>query len=409
MQALKPKPFRPKGIALMLTLLIIMLVTIFITEFFFETGLEIRAMQNFRTTFVSQSLAKSMLKTVLVGLTERPEIEFFSTLEYLGEEIPIPDPNYLEYTLILKVRPIDHLYNLNRIQTTGSTRIPDSSEDRTNANQFVNLVSQIEIQPEPESDDPNAEPPEPIRLQTHEIMNLYANIFDWMDTKDDGAPYSNDVGVEGAENDAYLDFENDSELEIKNRRFDRLTELRLVKDIKESGLSWEIWEKHFTVYDVGVDADTGEVEPRLNVNLASYEEIVMFLKRFEQENSEYYSELGGPPQERLHLQDYAAHAEEIAEILTYEDDDSPLGDGGLANITKEVRYPNHQSILNDLGQLGVNAGSKFFFIFYSQWYEIKLFINSNDTQSEIYAVVFIPRNEEGEATADPTIVDFLIR
>ncbi|MBF0287480.1 MAG: general secretion pathway protein GspK [SAR324 cluster bacterium] len=413
------KQNRYSGIALLLTMVILSLVTIFMTEFFFETALEIRAIENFKSSFVSQTVVKSMFKAMLVAISIN-ETDFFEYLKQIyqttesltgGDQklsilnppkllIALPEgsiPDFESAVIFTPyVRPIDHLFNLNRIQSKQGTRVPDSPNDRIIFNQFVNLISQIPIKIEQEGMEMEDAPAEFRFLELGEATRLYAAIFDWMDTKDDGRPYSNEAGVTGAEDGAYTEFEVNTELLIKNRRLDRLTEIRLIDGIKESGIPYEEWKKHFTVHPVGVDPGTGEFESRLNVNLANKEEIVTFLRRFEQ-NSEYYGELGGPPENKTHLQAYVDHAEEVADALIQFDEDGT-----------RVVY-TQRSLGSVLSSVDVGRNYSDFFIYHNQWYEIRLVAEVDHIQSEIQAIVFIPRNASGEATGNAVIKDFILR
>ena len=413
-------PRRP-GIALVLTLLVMLLVTILMTEFHFETTLEIRAIENFQSSFAAQSVVKSMFKAVLAALSFNESI-FFEQLAYIyqftgarypaefsfqdspSELIPLPSGIFSASTehdfkgaifYTPYVRPIDHLFNLNRIQTKKGTRAPDTPTDRIIFNQFVNQVTQIPIEiRQPEG---TTERAGYYYLELEEIAPLYAAIFDWSDARDNGTPYSNEAGVQGIEDPAYLDFQAAPDLKIKNRGFDRLTELRLIEGIVESEIPYEDWKRHFTVHQVGI-AQGLDVEPRLNVNLATRDEIDLFLRRFEQ-NTQYYAELGRPPENQEHLQEFAEFSGEIAAaLMTY-------GEEG-----KRARFPDFRSIDEALRPLDLTRHNyQDFFILHSNWYEIRLVAEVVGIQAEIQAVVYIPRDQDGDANGRVVIKDFLLR
>ncbi len=414
------KEIRHSGIALLLTLVILSLVTVFMTEFFFETTLEIRAIENFKSSFVSQTVVKSMFKAMLVGLALN-ETDFFNYLKEiyqitgsLTEEVqeisflnppkqllPLPAgtiPDFEDATVYTPyIRPIDHLFNLNRIQKKTGIGA-DTAQDRIHFNQFVNEISQIPIEIEQEGEQTNNAPTEFRFLELAEASQLYAAIFDWLDTREGGEPYSNAVGVTGAEAEAYTEFEVDTELEIKNRGLDRLSEIRLIAGIAESGVPYEEWERRFTIFNVGVQSDTTqEFEARLNINLANKDEIVSFLRRFEQ-SSEYYSELGGPPDNSPNLQKYFEHAEEVADAAI------------LYNENEERIIHDKRSLINALKVVeDIGDNHEGMFIYYSQWYEIRLVAEVDNIQSEIRAIVFIPRNATGADSGKAVIKDFILR
>ncbi len=410
---------RRTGMALVLSLVVLLLVTIFMTEFLFETTLEIRTIENFQSSFVARSVVKSMFRAVLAALSFNESI-FFEQLAYIyqlsgaHEEYSFLDPPNELFPLpegILPVltgrdfkgaifftpyvRPIDHLFNLNRLQTEKGTRAPDSPQDRIIFNQFVNLVTQIPIEI-PQAEGATA-PPGFYYLELDEIAPLYAAIFDWTDARDNGTPYYNEAGVVGVEDPAYLNFEAAPDLKIKNRGFDRLSELKLVAGVVESEIPFEDWKRHFTVHEVGI-AQGLEVEPRLNVNLATRNEIDVFLRRFEQ-NTQYYAELGGPPENREHLQEFAEFSQEIAAALVIHD-----------NAGTHVRFPDFKSINEVLRPLDLTQHNyQDFFILHSNWYEIRLVAEMIGIQAEIQAIVYVPRDQNGDVNGPVLIKDFLLR
>ena len=66
-----------RGIALMITLVILALLAVFMTEFSFETKLETRGIQNYQASFKARNAVKSMFKAVLEGLKGQNEVKFF--------------------------------------------------------------------------------------------------------------------------------------------------------------------------------------------------------------------------------------------------------------------------------------------------------------------------------------------
>ena len=126
-----------RGIALLITLVILALLAVFMTEFSFETKLETRGLKNYQASFKARNTVKSMFKAVLEGIEVQEELKFFTVylkdllrLGATGNEISFlnpPQPVGLPAGVIADfpevsfytpiIRPIDHLYNLNRIQT----------------------------------------------------------------------------------------------------------------------------------------------------------------------------------------------------------------------------------------------------------------------------------------------------
>ena len=66
-----------RGIALLVTLVILALLAVFMTEFSFETKLETRGIQNYQASFKARNAVKSMFKAVLEGLKGQNEVKFF--------------------------------------------------------------------------------------------------------------------------------------------------------------------------------------------------------------------------------------------------------------------------------------------------------------------------------------------
>ena len=107
----------------------------------------------------------------------------------------------------------------------------------------------------------------PSYLAEDQVMQIYGNIFDWLDAKDGEMPYTPFLGSIGAEQLSYLDY--GQEKIVKNRGLDHLDELRLIMGFRESGIPWESWERYFTTYSVGKPPEAGSPagEARLNVCL----------------------------------------------------------------------------------------------------------------------------------------------
>lgn len=392
-----PKRQKFSGMALVLTLLILVLVTVFMTEFFFETTLEIRAIENFKSTFVAQSAVKSMFKAVFDALVTYDEEDLFDYLRDLAQltgnsEISLLHPPQelvplegffpdLEGVIVYTpyIRPIDHLFNLNGIQSKTGAREPTSDRNKALANEFINLVEFMTKTPPAEGS--TALSPLPLE----EIESIYEAIFDWIDK--DEVNYAET----STEAEAYAAFPVETGVTVKNRKLDRLTEINLIAGVAESRIPYETWKKHFTIYDVGSDGRS-----KLNVNLANEEEIASFLKRFAQD-TQYNREQGVDADGNL--QEFAKNAEPIANALVVFDEETG----------QRVRYRDYGSLRDALLPLKLTKDSaKKFFILHSQWYEIRLVAEALGIQAEINAIVFVERNSSGKPTKTK-IKDFLLR
>ena len=189
-----------RGIALLVTLVILALLAVFMTEFSFETKLETRGIQNYQASFKARNAVKSMFKAVLEGLKGQDEVKFFR--EYIhnllklgtfGNEISFlnpPQPVRLPAGMIADfpdvsfytpyIRPIDHLYNLNRIQTPPNRALnSETKSDVRRANQFINIVKKWSIPTNQQ--DVNAVSAQNLQINIDEILPIYAAIFDSKD------------------------------------------------------------------------------------------------------------------------------------------------------------------------------------------------------------------------------------
>ena len=84
MGATSQLPARPRGIALLMALAVVMLLTVFMSEYFFATGLELRAMTTYREAQQARSLAKAVFKVVQIGMFQ-DEVDFFKGYRQVAE------------------------------------------------------------------------------------------------------------------------------------------------------------------------------------------------------------------------------------------------------------------------------------------------------------------------------------
>ena len=319
-----------RGIALLITLVILALLAVFMTEFSFETKLETRGIQNYQASFKARNAVKSMFKAVLQGLEGQDEVKFFREhlnnllkLGTIGSEISFlnpPQPVRLPAGMIADfpdvafytpyIRPLDHLYNLNRIQPKSRTRIPEIKADVRLANQFINILTKRNITTNQQIG--NTVLSQNIQLNINDILPMYAAIFDWLD-KNSEIYDSSIYRTIGAEKNSYL--AANPEIEIKDGFLDKLSEIQLIRGINEKRIPLVQWEKGFTIFPVGnkydAQANFSLIKPRINVNLATYEEIIEFLDQFDQ-NTVYFINYSAKNYDDIYAQDYYQKREEIA-------------------------------------------------------------------------------------------------
>ena len=405
-----------RGMALLLTLVILTLLSIFMVEFSFQTTLETRGIRNFQASFQARNAVKSMLKAVLEGLQTRDEITFFrQDLQFLQELNALagvenasilnpPPPTQLPQGILEDfediifyspvIRPIDHLFNLNRLLREG-TPVPGNDYDLRLSSQFFQMVSNLPIT---SVDGVLVEEGVPSYLTEDQVMQIYGNIFDWLDAKDGEMPYTTPfLGSIGAEQLSYLDFGR--EKIVKNRGLDHLDELRLIMGFRESGILWESWERYFTTYPVGKPPEAGSPagEARLNVNMATEEEIIEFLNRFDQDRipSELFES---------NTQEYVINAANIASVLKQQEETT-----GPLNMMVDAEYRQAGSIQSALdadpttNYLPRQAEQKFF-IRFSQWYQIRLKAEMDGVLASVEAIVQIQRDDQGEPLKDGMVI-----
>ena len=351
-----------------------------------------------------------MFKAVLQGLKGQNETKFFREhlnnllkLGTIGSEISFlnpPQPVRLPAGMIADfpdvafytpyIRPLDHLYNLNRIQPKSRTRIPEIKADVRLANQFINILTKRNITTNQQIG--NTVLSQNIQLNINDILPMYAAIFDWLD-KNSEIYDSSIYRTIGAEKNSYL--AANPEIEIKDGFLDKLSEIQLIRGINEKRIPLVQWEKGFTIFPVGnkydAQANFSLIKPRINVNLATYEEIIEFLDQFDQ-NTVYFINYSAKNYDDIYAQDYYQKREEIA-----------------AELTKLPRTKTREDIKNKLSNITQYDRSQDFFIPYSYWYEIHLKTEIDNVQAEVRAVVSVDRNDGRAKVSKLIIHNFLLR
>ena len=382
------------------------------TEFSFETKLETRGIQNYQASFKARNAVKSMFKAVLEGLESHEEIKFFRqyvwsflSMGTSGRDISIlnpPEPFRLPPGVISDfpdvafytpyIRPIDHLYNLNRIQTPPFRTVnPESKSDVHLANQFINILNKWNISSKSNAGD--ALSTQKKQFDNNEILKFYAAIFDWID-KDSYIYDSSIYGAIGAEKDTYIFSE--PPIEIKNGYFDKLNEIMLINAIKEKNIPQKFWDQSFTTFPVGnkyvSSSNHTSIYPRININLATFEEIVEFLEQYDQQTN-YFINYSQSNFENNYSQNFYQKRIEIAEELTK-----------LPRI--KLKNNDIKNKLRNITQYYSKADD--YFTPYSYWYEIRLKTEISQVIAEVKAIVSVDRNEDTGIAKEIIIHNFLL-
>ena len=398
---LNSDPPAPRGIALLITLVIIALLAVYMTEFSFDTHLETRGIRNFQASFKARNAVKSLFKATLVGLQgglngEVSEKNFFDQIsppslrmnslltpskpeKIEGIQLLLPGlaqsfPNVSFYTPY--IRPIDHLFNLNRIN---SKIAPEKAKDLILKNEFTNILSKYSKTQSLESNQNQSSP----NLSLESIQTLYASIYDWSD-KNVEIDYF-DSNIEG-----HIQID-DTEWEVKDSAFDKLSEIMLLQSklFEEGYFEFQIpfdsqkpgensWNQNFTVYPVGKKEGQPFGDPRINVNLADGDDIQQFLERF--------SNPGVNASDKE--QQYLNRATDIASVLKPDFSQDAPGFKSMNDIKTRLRSDPSTSDLNDYHNN--------YFILWSNWYDIHLVTEIENVKAEVRAVVEVKRDENGK-------------
>ena len=398
---LNSDPPTPRGIALLITLVIIALLAVYMTEFSFDTHLETRGIRNFQASFKARNAVKSLFKATLVGLQgglngEVSEKDFFDQIsppslrmnslltpskpeKIEGIQLLLPGlaqsfPNVSFYTPY--IRPIDHLFNLNRIN---SKIAPEKAKDLILKNEFTNILSRYSKTQSTESNQNLSS----ANLSLESIQTLYASIYDWSD-KNAEIDYF-DSNIEG-----HIQID-DTEWEVKDSAFDKLSEIMLLQSklFEEGYFEFQIpfdsqktgensWNQNFTVYPVGKKEGQPFGDPRINVNLAEGDDIQQFLERF--------SNPGVNASDKE--QQYLNRAADIASVLKPDFSQDAQGFKSMNDIKTRLRSDPSTSDLNDYHNN--------YFILWSNWYDIHLVTEIENVKAEVRAVVEVKRDENGK-------------
>lgn len=237
------KGMRGQGVALLMSLSVILLLSVALMKTFEKRSLEVAQLGHNLDRFQAENLSRSGLKLILYAIRKAGLVTMNAYLTQL-KEIDFPVGNGT--MKILEITPIDHRFNLN---------VKINREDDPRVSVFSNLVSMSRALQEDLS-----------YLSQENTNEALSAIIDWIDiddTRDEIFLY-----------DAEMYPHEEPAFEVKNREFDRLSEVRLLPTFRNLGMKPGFLENHFRV------SDNSETE-FVDVNLTSLEVIRQFLKRYE--------------------------------------------------------------------------------------------------------------------------------
>lgn len=367
-------PARPRGVAILMSLVVLMLLSMFMSEMFFATGLELRSMTTYRQGQQARAMARSVFRVVQIGLL-LDEVIFFEgyrkVAQLLENGVSLPWDDGL--LISLKIEPQDHLYNLNQRGDIQQGQQNDVARGRL----FMNTWGELEV-PGELADSPQ----QPISEEI--LQGLYAALADWTDK--DNEDYIQFPGVLGAEESAY--FTTKPEYTLKNGALDRLVEIRLVRGVRESRIPWKDWRKRFTALPRITDSAFYFPE-KININIASAEEIREFLTAREVDPESLPTDSFEDIQKGINK--YAQDAERIAEKFAPEDPEErkALTKKELEGAIKELGFTDnyHRLIFSTV----------------NQYYRISLVTEVGGVQGRLEALYQVVRNADTRTGSSPTV------
>lgn len=237
------------GVALLMSLSIILLLSIALMKTFESKSIEVAHLDNNLQRFEAETLSRSVFRAILLAIKEKGLIPIVRNKNlWSGVRLPLGNGSFQ----IQVIEPIDHRFNLNQ-----KFKFDDPRVDI-----FFNLVAQYQAKKE-----------EGINIFQEEIFVVASAVNDWIDVdKDPDEQFLYD-------SERYLDQE--PEFEVKNRYFDFLSELKIIPAIRKLGFQTNDFEQIFRVH--------GGIGSFININLAAKDDIEIFLERFE--NVEGYAKV----------------------------------------------------------------------------------------------------------------------
>lgn len=355
------------GIALLLALVVVVVLTSFLSELFLDTGLEVRAIENFRDSAQAQTLARSAFKAVEVALKQQPEKQFVFGFRQIASLMSLSSVPFESGLLTrLQVSSMDGLFNVNAL---GKIR-PNTSESTLRWALFRNALAAIRMPSGPDG----STLPTPTDVQ---VIGLYSALVDWID--DDDTEYV-DLGGRGAERRDYA--AEGALYTIKNAPLDRLEEMRLVRGFDTIGLPWPEIENRFDALpSASAPKGGGSYLPeKLDLNLASREQLVAFLTEHRVDDPKVLNDATyGAVQKNINT--LADQVDAVAAALVPDSGDRPFFD----------KVADAQNVMRQAGFSDVGALDPFFSTC-SQFLRVRITVAVNGAQSTLDAQLQVTRD-----------------
>jgi len=239
-----------QGIALLMTLSIILFVSVALMKTFESRSVEMAHLGNTFQRFQAETLSRSALRTILMTIIKSRKLSVVMNEKDRWQGIPFPIENGIFQ--INEIKSIDHYFNFNAFRYFDPNS--ENSVDRIAAETFRNMVNQY-----------TENQKDIIEIFESDINAAMSGINDWTDIdQDSDQAFGNDF-------EQYP--QQGSYFEVKNRDFDRISELKMIPSFQKLGLPYDYLKDNFRV--IGLD------EPSIDINLATVSELESFLERYE--------------------------------------------------------------------------------------------------------------------------------
>jgi len=237
---------RKRGVALLMTLSMLLLISVALMKVFEKRALETAHLSNTLNRFQAETLARSIYRAVLIAIRDKGLVAVIGN-RALWQAVPFTLENAT--FRILEIKPADSRFNLNAKITAENAR--------SRRELFYNLVSRLRQQTAPELHP----------LLPDDVVPALSAITDFTDPDHDPDPvFLYDHEYYPRAEPAYA---------VKNREFDRVSEVRLLTPFRELGIASVPLEDYFRVHG---DLTVPEF---IDINLAQKGETAAFLELFQ--------------------------------------------------------------------------------------------------------------------------------
>lgn len=258
----KSNRYKTKGVALLMSMSVVLLLSIALMKTFEKRSLEVAHLGHNLDRFQAENLSRSGLKLILLSIKKAGLVTINAYLEQLKQvEFPVGNGTMK----IMEIRPVDYRFNLN-------TKIGRETDPRIDV--FDNIVTASKS-----ADN------EYNYLSGENTNEALSAIIDWTD--------SNDAMDEVFRFDSEQYPREEPAFKVKNREFDRLSEVRLLPAFRALGFKTDFLEQNFRVTNGDGSEDF------IDVNLTREADMRLFLKRYE--GVEGYSSLPGQREEIIQM------------------------------------------------------------------------------------------------------------